>query len=132
MTSSDRGARFRATVLVVDDEQDLGDMLELSLSREGFAVVVAHDGAQALEYLERHHDVDAILSDLSMPRIDGIGLYHELVRRHPHLTRRIAFMTGNTVGSQGREFLDWLPAPLLRKPFRLAEASQMVKRLLEA
>jgi DNA-binding response OmpR family regulator len=61
------------TILVVDDDDKLISLLELYLKREGFRVIVAHDGAQALDLFDRHHPHFIIL-DLMLPQIDGISL----------------------------------------------------------
>src|ERR1043166_9682319 len=64
------GAR-RWTILVVDDEHDIGDLLALSFAQDGYEVVRALNGAQALAHLARRR-IDAIVSDLRMPEVDGI------------------------------------------------------------
>ncbi|HUY86723.1 MAG TPA: response regulator, partial [Acidimicrobiales bacterium] len=56
------------TVLVVDDELSFTEALSLGLEREGFSVVVAHDGVEALSKLEAH-DPDIVLLDLMLPGI---------------------------------------------------------------
>lgn len=61
------------TILVVDDDHKLISLLELYLKREGFRVIAAHDGAQALELFDRHRPGFIIL-DLMLPRIDGISV----------------------------------------------------------
>ena len=69
-----------AKVLVVDDEENIRHMLTLLLKKEGYAVVTADDGNRALERLEQH-DFDAVLCDLRMPNLDGMGFLHELAVR---------------------------------------------------
>jgi diguanylate cyclase (GGDEF)-like protein len=64
------------TVLVVDDDHDVTTFIEANLRGEGFDVLVAHDGAQALALIEQYVP-DLALVDVLMPRLDGI----ELVRR---------------------------------------------------
>jgi two-component system, OmpR family, response regulator PrrA len=67
------------TVLVVDDEPNVRDMLEIGLTHHGFSVQCAGDGAQALALL-RAGAPDAILLDVMMPKIDGVSLV-PLIRR---------------------------------------------------
>ena len=64
-------------VLVVDDEENIRHLLSLLLKKEGYAVTTADDGEQALEKVQQH-DFDAILCDLRMPNIDGMGFLHGL------------------------------------------------------
>ena len=63
----------KTTILVVDDDDKLISLLELYLKREGFRVIAAHDGAQALDLFDRHRPSFIIL-DLMLPRIDGISV----------------------------------------------------------
>ena len=61
-------------ILAVDDSRTIRDLVDLTLSREGFASVLAEDGQHGLETLDAMDDVpDAILTDVNMPRLDGFG-----------------------------------------------------------
>ncbi|MBI2373832.1 MAG: sigma-54-dependent Fis family transcriptional regulator [Deltaproteobacteria bacterium] len=66
------------TILVADDEVNLRKVLEAMLRREGYEVLLAEDGQEALEILKSSH-VDVVLTDLRMPRLDGMGLVRQLV-----------------------------------------------------
>jgi two-component system response regulator MprA len=68
------------TVLVVEDETVIRELMAILLEEEGYAVRQAVDGLQALEMLEQHA-VDLILSDVKMPRLDGASLVHRLRSR---------------------------------------------------
>ncbi|WP_420818058.1 response regulator transcription factor [Paenibacillus ginsengarvi] len=59
------------TILLVDDEKEITQLLEIYLKNEGFTLLTANDGLQALELLKTHH-VDLIILDVMMPRMDGI------------------------------------------------------------
>jgi DNA-binding response OmpR family regulator len=67
-----------STVLVVDDEHNVRDMLEIGLTQHGFAVVCAANGPRAGTL--RASNPDAILLDVMMPKIDGVSLV-PLIRR---------------------------------------------------
>ena len=62
----------RGSILVVDDEPALRELMSDALAAEGYRVLVADNGARALELL-RHDAVDAIVLDLMMPTVDGWG-----------------------------------------------------------
>ena len=64
-------------VLVVDDEENIRHMLSLLLKKEGYSVQTAHDGEDALETLGRA-EFDAVICDLRMPNLDGMGLLRKL------------------------------------------------------
>jgi CheY-like chemotaxis protein len=67
-------------VLVVDDDPAIREMLEDVLTEEGYDVVTARDGVEALEVLERGGDY-LVLLDLMMPRLDGRGVIRSLEQR---------------------------------------------------
>ena len=63
-------------ILVVDDELGIRRLLSEVLSNEGFDVHIARDGVESLDELEKH-DFDLVVTDIQMPRLDGI----EMLRR---------------------------------------------------
>ncbi|MBS0394325.1 MAG: response regulator [Proteobacteria bacterium] len=65
------------TILAVDDSASMRQMVNFTLKGAGYAVVQAVDGVEALEYA-RQHPVDLVLTDVNMPRMDGITLVREL------------------------------------------------------
>ena len=69
-------------VLVVDDEQSLRKVLAATLQREGYEVQVAADGEEALAALERD-GADVVVTDLVMPKMDGLSLLRKVVVSHP-------------------------------------------------
>ncbi len=122
-------------ILVVDDDENLREVLSAVLSREGVEVDSAHDGAEALVFLD-HQQYDLILSDLRMPELDGPRLYEALRTRYRFRTRystslpRVIFMTGNAALAEYAEFLRGTTEPILEKPFNLKVVRQVVSVLL--
>jgi DNA-binding response OmpR family regulator len=68
------------TILVVDDERNIVELVRLYLEKEGYSVVAASDGEQALVQYERS-DPDLVVLDLMLPRMDGFEVCRELRRR---------------------------------------------------
>jgi two-component system, OmpR family, alkaline phosphatase synthesis response regulator PhoP len=68
------------TILVVDDERHIVDLLRLYLEKEGFAVVAAHDGEEALALHDRHQP-DLVVLDLMLPKLGGYEVCREMRRR---------------------------------------------------
>lgn len=64
-------------ILVVDDDRDIAHFVEVNLKLHGFTVVLAHDGEQALEMVEKHRP-DLAVVDVRMPRLDGLELTRRL------------------------------------------------------
>jgi DNA-binding response OmpR family regulator len=67
-------------ILVVDDEQSITDLLEYNLQRNGYRVVVAHDGHQALRLAQAERP-DLVILDLMLPGLDGLEVCRALQRR---------------------------------------------------
>ena len=65
------------TILTVDDSTSMRQMVRATLQSAGYGVVEAADGEEALQYA-RSHCVDLVISDVNMPRMDGIRLVSEL------------------------------------------------------
>jgi CheY-like chemotaxis protein len=64
---------MQAQILVVDDEPVIVDVLTRFLTREGYSVVTARNGREALEIVKRHQP-DLILLDVTMPEMDGFSV----------------------------------------------------------
>jgi CheY-like chemotaxis protein len=93
-------------------------------------VNTASNGRLALEKLEERA-YDLILCDLRMPELDGPGLYRELERRAPDLLKHMIFLTGDTLSSETRLFLEKVDMPYLSKPFRAADVRRVVRQSLQ-
>ena len=72
------------TVLVVDDEKNYPRILGAVLEEEGFEILTANSGDQALEILHAS-DIDLVLTDMKMPEMDGIDLLEKIKTRDPQL-----------------------------------------------
>jgi CheY-like chemotaxis protein len=116
-------------ILLVDDEPEVRDVLAELLASEGHRVETAEDGLAALERIEQGA-YDLIVSDLRMPRLDGPGLYREVVRRWPGLTRRFIFTTGDSLSPDTRLFLEEVALPHLPKPAEAGQVREVVQRAL--
>src|SRR5581483_1038356 len=79
-------------ILVVDDDRSILRLLGRLLEREGFQVLTAHDGEEALTLAEEHHP-DLVLSDVSMPKLDGVQLAQELRERQGNDRPKLVLMS---------------------------------------
>jgi CheY-like chemotaxis protein len=73
--------------IVADDDEDARYLVAAALRRAGFGVSEAEDGVELLSLMEQHHDLSGLLivSDVGMPRCDGIAATHVLRGRDPNL-----------------------------------------------
>lgn len=115
------------TVLVVDDDPQVQEMLEVCLTRAGYTVVLAGDGAQAQARLAERA-VDLVLTDVFMPECDGIELVRSAARHAPP----IIAMSGGYGGLDMLKATSALGATTtIAKPFKPAELLRLVARTLD-
>ena len=79
------------SILIVDDETSIQTLLKEHFSKEGHTIYLAGNGQEALELLEEHK-IDIIISDIIMPKMDGVELVKRVRIEHP--ITRIIMMTG--------------------------------------
>lgn len=79
-------------ILIVDDEKDILDLLEYNLLKEGFVVLKASDGEEALTII-RNNPVDLVLLDIMMPKLDGIETCRRLREMPEGKKTYIVFLT---------------------------------------
>ena len=60
-------------ILVVDDDKEIVNAIEIYLSKEGYNILKAYDGMEALKIVERNDNIHLILLDIMMPKLDGIS-----------------------------------------------------------
>ncbi len=116
------------TVLVVDDEPDIGEMLAEMLRKLGHRPVVKSSGEAAQAAL-RERDYDAVLSDLRLPGLDGPALYDWMAEVRPHLCARTAFITADMLSAASHRFLSRAGRPILEKPFVPADLRWLLSQL---
>jgi two-component system cell cycle sensor histidine kinase/response regulator CckA len=109
------------TVLVVEDQDPVRAMIVRILAGDGYLVLEARDGVEALEVLEANPDVSLILTDLEMPRMNGFELADRLASLR---NTQILFLSGYA------DHLRKPPTPFLQKPFTAEVLSTQVQRLL--
>jgi type II secretory ATPase GspE/PulE/Tfp pilus assembly ATPase PilB-like protein/CheY-like chemotaxis protein len=109
--------RKGAMVLLVDDEDQLRRVMRDLLERQGYTVVEARDGAQALDEVDRHAP-DIIILDLNLPGVDGYSVLSQL--RSRQLTRQLPIIVLTAKGDEDNEVrvLELGADDFLTKPFR--------------
>jgi DNA-binding NarL/FixJ family response regulator len=115
-----------ARILVVEDESDARELLVRGLVRQGFAAEGASDGAAALDMLSRGWDV--VVTDLLMPRVDGLTLLTEVAARAPGTTRVVITSFGDK--ERVLAALNLGADYLLEKPFSAQQLGDVLTRLL--
>ncbi len=124
------GVAGNETILVIEDEPALRDMVRRALAATGYTVIDAGDGAEALRLSsERQDQVDLVLTDMILPGMTGRELSIEFRRRRPGLP--IIIMSGYT--GETYPALESLPLGVgyLEKPFSLVDLRSRVRESLD-
>ena len=110
-------------ILICDDERDIVEALKIYLAPEGYQLFTAYDGQQALEIV-RNSEIDLILMDIMMPKMDGIRATSEL-RKHTNVP--IIFLTAKSEDSDKILGLDIGADDYITKPFNPVEVKARVR-----
>jgi CheY-like chemotaxis protein len=117
----------RGSILVIDDEADILEMIELGLSGEGYAVQLANGGTHALSLIAERPP-DLVICDIKMPGLDGIATISRLREVDPSLP---AIVLTGYLSPHTLEECDKLGRiQVLRKPFVFRELSTLVETSL--
>jgi len=117
----------RPLVLLVDDDPVVRLTLSRALTDRGYEVRTAADGQVALDILDGLKTLPAIaITDVAMAGVSGEDLARLLVRRYPQLP--VIFMTAYLAIYRSA----YLPGPILEKPFRAEQLSELIRSVLTA
>ena len=117
------------TVLLVEDEPMVRTVAERALTRHGYTVITAGNGAEALEILARGEEIALLISDVVMPEMDGPTMVREARLSRPDLP--ILFMSGYAE-EQLRKSIDIEKVAFLPKPFSVQELAEAARKAVEA
>ena len=123
-TPGDKAAR----ILVVDDERSMRELLAIVLGREGYEVVAAENGRQALDELERR-PVDLLISDIHMPDMTGLDVLRTAKGMNPDLAGIMVTAFAST--ETAIEALRMGAYDYIHKPFNVDELKIVVTGALE-
>ncbi|HWD18023.1 MAG TPA: response regulator [Verrucomicrobiae bacterium] len=118
------------TILVVEDEPDLRDLVIQLLQSRGYRILAASSGKQALEQWAQHKDeIQLVLTDMVMPDgLTGRKLAEQLLQESPHLP--IIYTSGYSPGTNRPDVDQIDPNSFLGKPYRPAELFEIIHRFL--
>jgi two-component system, OmpR family, KDP operon response regulator KdpE len=107
-------------IMLVDDDEDVREAVSSALTEAGYDVVVAREGAEALDALRNSSAPHLILLDLTMPRMTGVEFRRRLLAEMPRLSAvPVVVMSADVEGREKARTLG--AAVFLRKPIRLGE-----------
>lgn len=114
------------SVLIVDDEEMMRDLLKRILSRGGFEIITASSGNEALKKLATNQ-VDLVISDIKMPGMDGFELLKEIRSNYPDLSVIMMTAFGDTYTVKDALLLG--ADEYVTKPFKSHEITLVVERV---
>jgi len=118
-------------ILVVDDEAAIRDLARTILENYGYRVIIAADGVEGVaEYSKHQKDIDLVLTDLDMPKIDGPHLIRLIERMNPDV--RVIAVSGLMGQDTFEDKTTGKPRPVLQKPFPPAQLLQTLRKVLDA
>jgi PAS domain S-box-containing protein len=119
------------TVLLVEDEEVVRNLVREILERNGYAVLEARNGAEALELGQSSADpIHLLVTDVVMPKMSGRDLAERLVAIHPET--RVLYMSGYTDGAISEQSVLDPRTDFLLKPFTFDDLAQKVRKVLDA
>jgi len=118
------------SVIVVEDDTTTCQALQSLLEAHNYRVLTASNGVQALQILEQiKGDVNLVVSDIVMPEMGGLTLYHLLRNQYPEI--KILLITGHPLEEDSQALLEEGQADWIQKPFSVSQFTQIVKKLLK-
>ena len=117
------------TILVIDDDQTVRETFATALHREGFNVRTAMNAENGLREANSSH-ADAIILDLRMPLINGLGFLYRLRNWDEHRHTPVAIVTGSVVDDSTQAELSELGAELRFKPLWLEDVVELAHHLV--
>jgi len=116
------------TILLVEDEAMVRAVAERALTRQGYQVITANNGEEALELIEEGTEFDLLISDVVMPQMDGPTLVRAARAKYPEI--KVLFMSGYAE-EQLRKSIDIDRVSFLPKPFSVQQLGQAARDALQ-
>ena len=118
------------TVLLVDDEVVIINVVKAILEGMGYNVLIARCGEEAIEvYKKNGQEIDLVLLDMSMPFMGGSETYDSLKEVNPDV--KVLLTSGYSIDGQAAEILERGCDGFIEKPFTINELSQKLRGVLE-
>jgi len=118
------------SVLIIDDDVDIREFIATALSEFGFITYTAEDGLAGLTSFQSN-SIDMVITDIYMPKMNGIELIQKLHRMNPDV--KILAMSGDA-RNYNHEALNWAEAAgafeVIDKPFELTQLIEMINMML--
>jgi CheY-like chemotaxis protein len=119
-----------APVLLIEDEPAVMDFVRSALERNGYKVVCAESGADALQLLA-DGEFHGVVSDMRTPGgVDGAQVHAWIAANRPELASKLVFITGDIANEETASTLRRTGAPCVEKPFRVQQFIAVVEKTM--
>ncbi len=119
----------KKNILFVDDSASIRKLVEMILEQAGYRVTVAQDGQDALQFLDGRH-LDLIITDLHMPRMNGLELIAAIRKMAPYRFVPILFLTTETKSELKRQAKSAGATGWITKPFDKEKLLHIIKKVI--
>ncbi len=116
------------TILAVDDSETMRQMVKMTLQAGNYNVVLANDGEDGLDKFMSTSNIGLVVTDINMPKMDGIGLIREIRSRNPDVP--ILALTTESEEGMRKKGADAGANGWLVKPFKPAQFIDIVRQIL--
>lgn len=113
-------------ILVVDDESAICKLYQKEFLEDGYDVVLAKNGQEALDKVESNRNIDLVILDIKMEGMDGLVVLNELRGK----TKEIPVILNSAYSVYKSDFTSWLADAYLVKSYDLTELKEKVRELL--
>ncbi|MBE9532135.1 MAG: response regulator, partial [Proteobacteria bacterium] len=118
------------TILIIEDETGIKDLVCEILANQGYNTISAANGEDGLILFKKHiNTIDLMVTDIRMPKVNGIELYHQVMELSPKLP--VICLTGYDIDFEAQKLQNDGKIKLLTKPFALKELVSLVKKELD-
>jgi CheY-like chemotaxis protein len=117
------------TVLVVEDNDAVRELVRRTLQQRGYTVLEASNGDEAIDLVARGAHPRLLLTDVVMPGLSGPNLAARLLQQNPRM--RVLYMSGYSQDATAAHGTTWGGVPLLQKPFTPSQLAERVRIALD-
>jgi CheY-like chemotaxis protein len=122
--------RGNECILLVEDNVEVRNLAENILRRQGYELLIANNGIEALEILDSvKFSIDLMLTDVVMPQMNGRELYEQAIERQPDL--KVIYMSGYMDDIISRHGISEGEINFIQKPFAVSKLTQYVRKVLD-
>ena len=120
---------MKKTILVVDDSESIREAVSFTLENAGYNVLTGTNGQDAIKYLDGK-EINAVITDLNMPEIDGIGLIQEIRKKSAYQYTPIIILTTESQAAKKEEAKEAGATGWIVKPFVQDKLLAVIKKVM--